>query len=189
MADEFDQYQHERPAFAELQEARRRSQARQRRIVLGVAGAVIAVLVIDLALEWGLGLRLLFRSSDEWEMLTYRNDTPAEVYSAVYYTGHVTEDEARRLGAFLHQAGLFGVPHTVTVLLSRTKEAYVVSFFVAEGRFDDPDLIREARELRSRASAEVFDAQPVVVHLCEQRVWPTGTHPKVRVRRVIGADG
>jgi hypothetical protein len=189
MADEFDQYQHERPTFAELQEARRRSQARQRRIVLAAAGVLIGVLIVDLTLEWGLGLKLLFRSSDEWEMLTYRNDTPGEVYSAVYYTGHVTAEEARRLGGFFQRAGLFGVPHTVTVLLSRTGGEYVVSFFIVEGRFDDPELIRELRDYRARISVDVFGGHSVVVQLCEQQVRPTGTHPEVRVRRVIRQVG
>jgi len=185
MADEFDQYQHERPSFAERQAARRQSQARQRRIVLGVAGIVIGALVVDLALEWVLGLKLLFRSSDEWEMLTYRNDTPEEVYSAVYYTGHVTEDEARRLGAYSQRVGLFRVPHTVTVLLSHAGGEYVVSFFVTEGEFDNLDLRRQVREYRVGVSAEVFGGQPVVVQLCDRRVQPAGSHPEVRVRRVI----
>ena len=185
MADEFDSYQHEQPTFAERQAARQRSQTRARRFVLWLAGLVIGVLVVDLALEWGLGLRLLFRSSDEREKITYRNDAPGEVYSAVYYTGHVTEDDARRLGAYFVRAGLFRVPHTVTVLLSRANGEYVVSFFIVPGQFDNPDLHREMRESRRLISAEVFGGQPVVIQLCEQRVWPAGSHPIVRVHRTI----
>jgi len=185
MSDEFDQYQPETPTFAERQEARRRSQARTRKIVIWVAVLLCGALVADVILEEGFGCYLLFRSRDRWEMLIYRNDCPEEVYSEVLYSGHVTRDEVEALAASLRARGLFAGPQRRTVVLSRTPEEYVVSFFfIHEKHFNDPDMIRELKEYRAVLSAETFGGRPVAIQMCEPEVRP-GIPPRLKVRKVI----
>jgi hypothetical protein len=185
MSDEFDQYQSERPTYAERQAARQRRQARTRKIVVGVSLLAVSVLVLDVILEEGFNCYLLFRSREQWNMLTFRNDADGEIYSAVYYTGYVQKADAERVRDYFQKAGLFAVPHTISVVLSRTGEGYVVSFFIAADHFHDAELIAELNQHRRRMSSELFGGHPVIVQMCERNVIPTGTYPRLVVVRVL----
>jgi hypothetical protein len=181
MSDENDQYQFERPSMSEQRAAIQKRHARSRKLVIAIGAVAISLLLLDLVLEEVFDLYILFRSRDSWEMLIYTNRDSENVESAVYYTGHVKREDAEKLGAFLVRTGVFSGPSTITVVLSRTEEAYVVSVFIRPEKLDDQVVIAELQVLRKRISTEAFAGELVIIQMCERTVWPAGSHPMMKV--------
>ena len=171
MSDEHDQYQFERPNMSEHRAAIQKRHARSRKLVIAIGAVAISLILLDLVLEEVFDFYILFRSRDAWEMLIYTNRDSEGVESAVYYTGHVKREDAEKLGAYLVKSGVFAGPSTITVVLSRNEEAYVVSVFIRPEKLEDPIVLAELQVLRKRISAEAFDGEPVIIQ-CASTVGP-----------------
>jgi len=184
MPDEYDEYHSEKPSYEFQRIKRERTNRLLKRLVILIVALFVASFAAILILEEACGYYILFRSKDAWEMLTYRNETPQEVYSGVYYSGHVTKEQALKLGSLFERRGFFRRPDTVTMILSKKDDDYLVSFFVA-GYFRIEDVRPEFEELRQAISREVLEGENVIIQLCEREVIAMGSHPSLRVRATV----
>jgi hypothetical protein len=163
---------------------RRRWGTRPQRLVAGVVGTAVGLGAVVLALEF-FGVKVWPRSKDAWESITYQAHN-GWVSSDLFYTPYVSKAEARKLGDFLNDRGFFDRTTPVSVVLTRTREGYVVSFFVRDRAWDDEQFVTEVDDLRRQMSAAVFDGRPVIVQLCATGVGvgPESVH-QLDVKRTV----
>jgi hypothetical protein len=109
----------------------------------------------------GLGTRIVFS--------TVRFSSPPK-QEEIYFTSGATEAEARRLGQFFQEGGLFDGKMGWSIQLSRQDEVYIVSFVMRFNAWDDPVVVDAFRELGQELSQRVFQNKPVKIHLCEDAI-------------------
>jgi hypothetical protein len=118
-----------------------------------------------------LGERLFFGAQDQEE---------------IYYAGGVSEEQARRLGAFLQREGLFGDERPKSVRLSKDGDVFVVGFALEWNNWTDERVADDFRDLLPRLSHGVFDGGPVEIHLCARQPDSKGRPmPTMRVIRAV----
>jgi hypothetical protein len=91
----------------------------------------------------------------------------------IYYLGDATEEDARKLGEFLKEAGFFR-GEGVTVTLEITSGRYTVSFVLVDGAWNEPDTVATFRELAQGLPASVCP-RPLTVQLCDDHLVPHKT--------------
>jgi hypothetical protein len=87
--------------------------------------------------------------------------------------GDATEEDARKLGEFLKEAGFFR-GEGVTVTLEITSGRYTVSFVLVDGAWNEPDTVATFRELAQGLPASVCP-RPLTVQLCDDHLVPHKT--------------
>src|SRR5262249_51694600 len=87
----------------------------------------------------------------------------------VFYTQGATEADARALGAYLRQAGVFDGRRPMSFLVARDGNLVVVSMIIADKELNDPDAERDFREFGQEASQQAFGGRPVEVRLCDEQ--------------------
>lgn len=86
----------------------------------------------------------------------------------IYYVKGATEADARALGAFLREAGVFDGRSPMSVRIALDGNRVVISFVVQEWVLKDAELQREYRQVGQEASQRVFGGRPVTVELCDE---------------------
>ena len=93
----------------------------------------------------------------------------------VLYVRGATADEARALGRGLAEKGLFNGAGEVTILMARGEEGLEISFLVRPEALAEPGALKGWEVTATDISADVFDRQPVAVHLCDSYFDPLKT--------------
>jgi hypothetical protein len=148
-----------------------RGRRRKWQVILGVA---LGFVVVALGVMWLLesqGIEVWPRDPDSWKTITYRSFVEEGGSSDLFYTRRVSEEDARRVGAFLQAVGYFDSARPVSVFLTRRPEGVVVAFFLEGNAFGNDQLVAAFEALRLRMSHEVFADQPVIVELCGAMVF------------------
>jgi hypothetical protein len=94
---------------------------------------------------------------------------PSVSYGAhheVQYTRRASEADAKIVGDYLRDAGLFAADHGVTVRVSHEHGALVVSFVMNDDAWDSAEVISEFTSLRAQL-APLFPSDKVVIALCD----------------------
>ena len=84
----------------------------------------------------------------------------------LYYTTAVSQEDAKRLGAFLVQEKIFDGRH-ISLQLTKEGQTLQVRFPVKPGFEKDEAYIASIRTLAAQISQQVFRGAPVEVHLCD----------------------
>jgi hypothetical protein len=87
----------------------------------------------------------------------------------VFYGQGATEADARALGAYLREAGVFDGRRPMSFQVSRDGNRVAVSIIVADKELNDPDAERDFREFGQEVSQRAFGGRPVEVRLCDER--------------------
>jgi hypothetical protein len=107
-----------------------------------------------------------------------------EEQEEIYYTPDISSEQARQLGVFLQQEGMFNDDGAKSVRLSKNGEVFVVGFVLAWNSWESPQTLMAFRELLPRLSRRVFNGVPVEIHLCAQQQDSHGRlMPAMRVLR------
>jgi hypothetical protein len=85
----------------------------------------------------------------------------------IFFTQGATEADARALGAFLREAGVFDGRRPMSVQVSRDGDRVGVSIIIADDALNDPNAERDFREFGQEASQKAFGGRPVEVRLCD----------------------
>ncbi|WP_105616856.1 hypothetical protein [Vallitalea okinawensis] len=86
----------------------------------------------------------------------------------IYYTEHVKSEEVDRLGEFLIEEGFFFEDNaTVAVKLDYENNIYHVSIMIDEEYYDDQEVNDALRYLWYRLTEDVFDGDPVRIHITD----------------------
>jgi hypothetical protein len=99
--------------------------------------------------------------------------TPSVIFGAhsVYYTDGATADDARRVGQLMEELGHFDSGEQYKgskyVWVSRSGPAYVVSFLLRDGLWEDAKAITKCKEIRKLLAEKVFPGQTVEVWMCD----------------------
>jgi hypothetical protein len=127
-------------------------------LILGPIFLAVAIYLIHLfnpyPISNTLGERMGFGAKDEEE---------------IFYTDEISEQQVKRLGAYLQRVGYFNELSAKSVRLSKKGEAYVVGFALIWGSWKKEDVLEDFRTLRMGISREVFDGSPVQVDLCARQ--------------------
>jgi hypothetical protein len=123
-------------------------------LLCGLATVGVAVgcgFAYDALLQQGMGQRVVFGTGEE-----------------VYYSGGVSETQARALGRVLQQQRYFDGIGGKTVQVSRAGDGYSVAFVIQQGRWDKPGVPEYFQGLGKQISAEIFDGKRIEVRLCDE---------------------
>lgn len=99
--------------------------------------------------------------------------TPSVTFGAhgVYYTDGATAEDAERVGRLMEELGHFDSGEQYRgskyVWVSRDGPAYVVSFLLRDGLWENAKVIAKCRDVRKRLAEQVFPGQPVEVWMCD----------------------
>src|SRR5262249_60420305 len=85
----------------------------------------------------------------------------------IFYGQGATEADARALGAFLREAGVFDGTRPLSFQVARDGDRVAVSVIVADKERNDPNAERDFREFGQEASQRAFGGRPVEVRLCD----------------------
>jgi membrane associated rhomboid family serine protease len=137
---------------AQLAPAPAASPAASPRGLFAVAAVVIVVLATFyvFAGSGSLGTRVAFGKSE------------------VYYKAPVTEAEVQKLGRVLQELGYFGDQSAATVALQKQGSTYQLRFVVNPRAFTEPEAEAAFRALGGRFKRDVFNNQPIEIHLCDE---------------------
>jgi hypothetical protein len=123
-------------------------------LLCGLATVGVAVgcgFAYDALFTEGMGQKMVFGAEEE-----------------VYYTGGVSETQARAVGQFLQRERYFDGLGGKTVQVSRNGDGYSVAFVIQQGHWDKPDVVQYFQGLGRRLSREVFDGKRLEVRLCDE---------------------
>jgi hypothetical protein len=90
----------------------------------------------------------------------------------VYYVDGATEEDARRVGAYLQKAGMFTGHKEIDVKTERDRDGIAVSFVVGDGRWDEPGVIDAFGAIREGLAKDAFPGKTVTVKLCDATLTP-----------------
>jgi hypothetical protein len=105
----------------------------------------------------------------------------------IFYTEDISPEQARRLGAFLQEEGLFDGLSAKSVRLSRNGAVFVVGFAVEWNSWEQPEVVAYFRQMQTRLSKGAFDGSPVEIHLCARQADSKGQ--QLPAMSVLQADG
>jgi hypothetical protein len=142
--------------------------SRARKLVVALCGGLLVLAGVLVPLLIGLKALGVRTAPPDTEGLGQRVQFGTRGQEEVYYTRGATEDEARRLGAFLLKAGVFDDGPAKTVEVARADGRHVVAFVRGERAWEDPAVVATFRALIPELSARVFGGAPVEVHLCHR---------------------
>lgn len=83
----------------------------------------------------------------------------------IYYSGDVTEQDARKLAGVLEDIGFFG-PSRVSVRLECSPTRYIVSFALVENAWEDSGTVDAFRDIGCAVAASGFPT-PLTIQLCD----------------------
>ncbi|QHI36846.1 hypothetical protein IMCC3317_22160 [Kordia antarctica] len=86
----------------------------------------------------------------------------------VRYTKNVTLDEAEKLKDFLIEFGFSDNENRKTVALDKEGTAYIFKMVLDKSRMEDKNTIGLLTMFKDELSKNVFDNQPVRVHMCDE---------------------
>jgi hypothetical protein len=89
----------------------------------------------------------------------------------VYWENGATEDQARSVGDYMVEIGVFAPEHALDITVSQPGEELRLAFTLAEGRWDDPDTVSSFRNIAAWVSQDLIAGDPVQVLLCDD--WGT----------------
>jgi hypothetical protein len=90
-------------------------------------------------------------------------------HGELYYTAAVSQEDAKRLGAFLVQEKIFdGRP--ISMQLTKKGETAQLCFPVKPGFEKDAAYVASVHDLGVQISQQVFQGAPVEVHLCDNEL-------------------
>jgi|GEM_PF-5163060 len=139
------------------QRTRRRIRRRPNSITpLVVVGLVLVTAVgalVFVAIAWSVWL------PDPGTRLTFNG-------GELFYTNKTTKAEATRLGNYLVKTGFFNGDFK-SVQLTREGRWYQVRMVVKTGNENDLQFLELVKVFATELSREVFDGQPVEIHLCD----------------------
>lgn len=84
----------------------------------------------------------------------------------IFYTKAVSKEDAAKLGDYLVKELGFG-EKPMKLQLTKEGGAIQIRMAVAKGMQDDPDFLRDCKELGQTVGKNVFPKSPVEVHLCD----------------------
>lgn len=87
----------------------------------------------------------------------------------LFYTDNVTEADAKRLGDYLVEVGLFA-GDTVRAQLDKTGATYQVKLAMQPGTQNDLELRRAMRTLAREISAGAFNGLATEIHACNDQL-------------------
>jgi hypothetical protein len=134
----------------------------------GSGGAAAGLGLVGAVLYLGLFLGLFFVGAGLFgdKRITFG---PQE---EILYTRDISDEEARRLGRALQDAGWFTGRGPISVRLSKEEGRFVVAFVVQPGVWNDGQVIEEFRQMGKHLSQQVFNGKAVEVQLCDEYLRP-----------------
>jgi hypothetical protein len=87
----------------------------------------------------------------------------------LYYTGNVTEDQAKKLGDYLVKEGFFD-GNRKTVQLDKNGDVLQFRFVVKESFREDEKFLKTIGLFSHTLSKDVFDGAKVEVHVCDEHM-------------------
>ena len=86
----------------------------------------------------------------------------------VRYTENVTLDEAEQLKSFLIEYGFSDDENPKTVALDKEDSTYIFKMVIDKSRLEDASTITLLTLFKDELSKNVFNNQPVKVHMCDE---------------------
>ena len=97
--------------------------------------------------------------------------------SELYYTNNVTEAEAKKLGDYLYNGGVFSDENKGTVQLDKSGDKYLLRMVVKEGIDKDENYQKLIPLFAKGVSKNVFNGAKVEVQLCDSNLNTLKTIP------------
>lgn len=107
--------------------------------------------------------------------------------SDVFYTATSNEADAKRLGEYLQAIGLLKDP--VTVQLNKADKTQQVRICVGEELAKDESMVDNLAKLGARVSGNVFNGEPVEVHMCDKSLKTLKSIPAMPLGKCVGKVG
>lgn len=85
----------------------------------------------------------------------------------VYYKGDATEQDARKLGAFLRNTGYFDGSGSKSVQIVKDSGTIMIRFVVKDGIWNQESYVSKFKDYGSQISSELYGGQQIEVHLCD----------------------
>lgn len=124
----------------------------------GWMAAAVALLVVAVGVIGIVAYEVLVPPLEGTRLVIGRNDE-------IFYSGRVTEDEAKALGRQLQEIGYF-TNRGVTTKFARGEQGTVLGFVVNDGVWNDPLMVRDF-EVTVRGLAPVVGGLPIKIQLMD----------------------
>jgi len=86
--------------------------------------------------------------------------------SDLYWEQGATEEQARLVGDYMVDIGVFAPDHSLDIIIAQPKDTLQLEFTILERGWEDPDTVQSFQNVATWVSQGVLDGAPVEVRMC-----------------------